>query len=387
MKEYVTIEDLDAAYKSCLRRKGGSKDCMSYRMNYLQNNLQLYRELNDMSYTVGKSKAFCVTRPKLREVFCSPFRDRIVHHLLFNKFSGILEGDMIEDAYACRKGKGVKYGVERIRKQIVDVSRNFTKEAWILKCDLRGFFMSIDRNLMFRMLEDAVRSKYHKEDVEWWLWLWRQVVLNAPEKNCEKVGDVGLWKDLPPSKSLFTSDGKGLPIGNLSSQLLANHLLTPFDKHIKGLVGSEGGYGRYVDDFVVVSTDKKLLLDVLERSRAWLKLNLNLTLHPDKISLQRAKSGVRFIGTMIRPGRTYPNPRTVCRLFSSIEEWNSLSNPTNKEMGRYVRRVNSLMGDLVHHDSYSTRKKVWMCIKHKEKVYCLNMRCLKLKHGVSGSSF
>jgi len=296
MSEYVTIEQIDAAYRDCRRHKSGTCGCIDYQMDYLQNNFQLYKELNSMTYEVGRSKAFCVTRPKLREVFCAQFRDRIIHHLLALKFSDMLEEDMIDDAYACRKGKGVEYGINRIKGQMERVSEDYTKEAWVLKCDLQGFFMSIDRNLIYRMLEDVIRRKYHGDDIEWWLWLWRKVVLNAPAKNCVRVGDLKLWDRLPKNKSLFTSEGRGLPIGNLPSQLLANLLLTPFDKWVLSRIGEGGGYGRYVDDFIVISRDRKLLLNVLHDAMEHLKANLGLTLHPRKISLQRTDKGVRFIG-------------------------------------------------------------------------------------------
>lgn len=91
MKEYIPIELIDEAYRDCCKHKGGTEGCLEYKMNYLLNNLQLYNELNSMTYEIGKSKAFCVTRPKLREVFCAQFRDRIVHHILAIKFLPILE--------------------------------------------------------------------------------------------------------------------------------------------------------------------------------------------------------------------------------------------------------------------------------------------------------
>jgi len=77
--------------------------------------------------------------------------------------------------------------------------------------------MSIDRNLLFNIINDVIRKKYHGGDIENWLWLWKTIIMNAPEKNCKRVGNLDLWKNLPANKSLFTSNGKGLPIGNLSS--------------------------------------------------------------------------------------------------------------------------------------------------------------------------
>lgn len=136
MDEYVTIEQIDEAYRDCCRKKTSTDGCVRYMRNYLLNNYELYKELNTMTYEIGKSKAFCVTRPKLREVFCAQFRDRIVHHLLAIKFHDILEDEMTDNAFACRKGKGTEYGLQFVRNEICRVSDNYRQEVWVLKCDM-----------------------------------------------------------------------------------------------------------------------------------------------------------------------------------------------------------------------------------------------------------
>lgn len=127
-----------------------------------------------------------MTHPQLREVFCAQFRDRIVHHLLALKFGELLDGELTDRAYACRKGKGTDYGISDVRTQIERVTEDYTQEAWILKCDLQGFFMSIDRRLLFGLLERTIREKYKGGDIEWWLNLWRMVVLHDPAESCIK---------------------------------------------------------------------------------------------------------------------------------------------------------------------------------------------------------
>ena len=378
-REYVTIEEVYAAYYDCCKHKGSTPGCIEYQMNYIANNYQLYIELNSMIYEISKSKAFCVTRPKLREVFCADFRDRIIHHLLAIKFADILESEMTDKAYACRKGKGTDYGIADVKKQIKRVSDNYTKEAWVLKCDLQGFFMSINRSLLYGLLEKVIRKKYHGSDTEWWLWLWKKVITHDPTKNCVRVGDLSLWDKLSKNKSLFTcGEGIGLPIGNLPSQLLANLLLSQFDKLMMERVGKDGGYGRYVDDFVVIGRDKKLLLSILQESRIYLLEELGLTLHPHKVSLQRAASGVRFTGALIRPDRMLSNPRTVEHLHDVIDRFGIESDPKGEVLHRYVGRINSLMGVLVHFNTYNIRRKAWMMIPYKDRVFCANMRKIRI---------
>lgn len=380
-REYVTIDDVYDAYYDCCKHKGSTPGCIEYQMNYIANNYKLYIELNSMTYEISKSKTFCVTRPKLREVFCAAFRDRIVHHLLAIKFADILESEMTDKAYACRADKGTDYGIADVKKQIKRVSDNYTKEAWVLKCDIQGFFMSINRSLLYSLLENVIRKKYHESDIEWWLCLWKKVVLHDPTKNCIKVGDLSLWDKLPKNKSLFTcGEGIGLPIGNLPSQLLANLLLSQFDKLMIDRVGKYGGYGRYVDDFVVISRDKKLLLNILQESRNYLLEELGLTLHPRKVSLQRASSGVRFTGALIRPGRTHPNSRTVEHLYDVIDKFGMMSDTKGEVLKRYANRINSLIGVLAHYDSFNIRRKAWAMMPHKDRVFCVNMKKIKIKN-------
>ena len=381
MKEYVTLDFVYEAYRDCCRHKGSTESCMEYTTKYIAENYLLYKELNSMTYTIGESKAFCVTKPVLREVFCAKFRDRIVHHLLALKFGDMLDGELTDRAYACRKGKGTDYGIDDVRVQIERVTDGYRREAWVLKCDLQGFFMSIDRMLLYRLLERTIRKKYDGDDIEWWLWLWRLVVLHDPTKDCIKVGDLGLWSRLPKNKSLFTcGEGKGIPIGNLPSQLLANLLLADFDREMINRLGSSGGYGRYVDDFVAIHPDRCLLHTILQWAREYLRTRLGLTLHPRKVSLQRASSGVRFTGVMIRPYRTLPSSRTTEHLFSVIDEFGECAKPSAEDLARYANRINSLLGLIAYRTSYNIRRRTWYMMPHKEMVYCVNMKKIKIKN-------
>ena len=192
---------------------------------------------------------------------------------------------------------------------------------------------------------------------------------------------MSLWDKLPKNKSLFTcGEGVGLPIGNLPSQLLANILLSQFDKLTIYRVGEDGGYGRYVDDFVVISRDKNLLLNILQEARNYLLEELGLTLHPRKVSLQRTSSGVRFTGALIRPGRTLPNSRTVEHLYDVIDKFGMMYDPKGEVLQRYVNRINSLMGVLVHYNTYNIRRKAWTMMPYKDRVFCVNMKKIKIKN-------
>lgn len=381
VREYVPIELVDEGYRDCCKHKGGTWGCIEYKMDFLTNNYQLYLELNSMTYEIGVSKAFCVTRPKLREVWAAAFRDRVVHHILAIKFLPIFEKYMTDHAYACRKGKGVDYGINHLVGQMEAISGDYALETWILRCDLSGFFMSIDRQLLYNIVEDIIRKEYHEDDIEFWLWLWKKVITNDPTKNCIKVGDLSLFSKLPRNKSLFTNEkGKGLPIGNLPSQILANLLMGIFDRWIMARMGEGSGYGRYVDDFVCISRDKRLLLDTLEDARTWLKVNLGLTLHPNKVYLQEAKKGVQMTGAIIKPQKCYTINRTKEHLFGLIKRWNEIENPANEDARAFACRCNSLLGLMIHRDTYSIRWQAWKLMQHKDIIYCENMRKICIRN-------
>ena len=381
-REYVSIELIDEGFRDCRKHKRSTMGYAEYCMDYLRNNRQLHIELNGMTYKSGQSTAFLVTKPVLREVICSLFRDRIVHHILKIKFFGIFEQEMIDDAYACRVGKGAEYGIRRLREKIATVSTNYTREAYVLTGDLRGFFMSINRQLTYRVVEDTIRRRYQGDDIEFWLWLWRMVILTPPEENCVRRGNQKLWDALPAHKSIFKSRGRGLAIGNLPSQMLENLLLSSFDKWVMerlkslGMSEKEFGYGRYVDDFYIVCTNKAILLKVYSEARIYLKIHLDLTIHPNKFYLQSVRKGVRFCGAIIKPGRVYARNRTIHHLFEAIKEWNADPSPETKS---YVQRINSYFGLLCQRNSYAIRWKAWKTISHKQEIYCVNMRKIRIK--------
>lgn len=158
------------------------------------------------------------------------FRDRIVHHYIALRIEPLLEQLFCDRTFNCRVGKGVMYGVDTLAKDLKECSDNYTKDVWVAKFDLQGFFMSIDVKLLNKMLQDFIKANYFGDDKDDVLWLSEIIMLHEPEKDCERHSSMELWKQLPKNKSLFTNgEGLGLPIGNLPSQHNANLLLHPLD--------------------------------------------------------------------------------------------------------------------------------------------------------------
>ena len=149
-------------------------------------------------------------------------------------------------------------------------------------------------------------------------------------------------------------------------------------KFDKWILSHNVGYGRYVDDFIIISNNKQQLLKILEKAKSFLKENLNITLHPNKIYLQEVKKGVKIMGVIIKPHRTYVNNRVISNIYTRVHKWNSLKNPNIEQATKFVASINSLFGLLRQHNTYAIRFKIWTKIKSRNYFYCVNMKKLKL---------
>ena len=282
----ITLGDLFEAYADCRINKRNTMNALSFELDYESELFALHSEINNKIYRPGRSIAFIVDKPVKREIFAADFRDRVVHHLIINKLNPLFEKEFIYDSYACREGRGSHFGIQRLNRFIRQCSLNYTTDCYVLKLDIQGFFMAIDKRILWTNLREFIKNKYHKADKSLLLMLCHKILVNSPTKNCFIKGGRKNWADLPPNKSLFHSAPLcGLPIGNLTSQIFANLYLNVFDHYIKHELGMRY-YGRYTDDFVLVHKDREHLASLVPRIRDFLKSELGLTLHPRKIYLQ-----------------------------------------------------------------------------------------------------
>lgn len=367
----ILIERLYDAYYACRRNKGRKPSAVQFGWNYERELEDLAHCLLDGTYTPTTSIVFGVTRPKDREVFAANFRDRVVHHLLMDKFMCFLDREMIDDSYNCRKGKGVFYGVERLAEEIRRVSHDYTRPAYVLSGDVEGFFMSINKAKLWQMTERVIRDNCKDDDLEWWLRLFKIVLMHRPEQDCIIRGDKAVLDRLPKNKSLLKGDGRnGLPIGNLPSQICGNFYRTPFDRMMKDALGDEGFYCAFVDDFRAVSTDKRLLERLAVKAREYLWQYLGLKMHKHKFSITDAKKGVPFIGAVIMPWGIYASNRIVNNAFEVAQ----IEYVENTE--RHVQRLNSYMGFLGHRLTYAIRRNMYDALPMdiKKRMICVGMK-------------
>lgn len=359
-EDLIKLEDVFESYYECRKNKRNTLNSINYEINYESNNIKLWEDLNSETYEIGRSIAFVTKYPTVREVFAADFRDRIVHHPLIRYFKDDFYREFIDNSFSCTEGKGVLSGVLKLSSIIYEKSEGYSKDCYIFKSDVKSFFMSINKDILFRMIIILVSTSNNinlslKGKI---IRLFSKVIYNRPELNCIIKGNPNDWSLLKNGKSLFHLDGsKGLPIGNLTSQYFANLYMTKFDKYVINTLGFDG-YCRYVDDFVIVSSSKEEILDNLNLMRNFLNTELNLVLHPNKLYLQHYTKGVKFIGSYIKPGYILTGNRSIHNFIRKLEIYNSNEFVDLKEVRD---TINSYLGLMRHFNSYTSRCKIINC--------------------------
>lgn len=358
----ITEEELFTAYFDCLKHKRHSRAALEFELDLEHNLFGLLDEVNSFSYSPERYSVFIIDKPVKREVFAASFRDRIVHHLIVNAINPFIEKRLIYDCYACRVGKGTHFGIERLRHFMASSTDNWKEEAWCLKLDIKGFFMSIDRMVLWKKLRDYLLAVYPHENLPIIMYLLETVLFTDPTQGCWFCSPSSKWMDLDPSKSLFVAEKSfGLPIGNLTSQIMANFYLSFLDHYVKHDLGIEM-YGRYVDDFFLIHRDKDYLKKCLHSIEYFLHDELHLGLNPKKVYLQPVNHGVKFLGVVVEPGHTNVARRTVSNFRKAVDSINNMvgdHRQSKSEVQKSIASINSYLGLLSHYNTFSVRS-LWI---------------------------
>lgn len=312
--------ELTKAYKMARVGKTKKPEVVEFDKIAKTEIIALAREIYSKTYVPRASTTFIVNKPVKREIFAADFRDRIVHHFLFNQVNPWWNRHFIEDNYSCRVGKGTLYGIRRLDHHIRSVSQNYTRQTYILKLDVLGYFMSLSRKQLYQRAIWGLDHQFPDEGYVYQVckFLWKVIVFNDPLDGVQYGCPRSAWKGLPPSKSLFSQPkGQGIAIGNLTSQLLSNIYLDQLDRYVTLQLGFKH-YGRYVDDFYIVSNNKAELTAAMDQIETYLYNNLALILHPKKRYLQECHKGVAFLGAVIYPYRIQPGKRLKCNLLTAF---------------------------------------------------------------------
>ncbi len=267
----ITVEKLLKAWEEFVRDKKKRKDVILFQAKLMDNIFELFNDLKKKTYRHGGYLAFNISDPKPRQIHKATVRDRLLHHLIYRELYGYFDSKFIHDSYSCRIDKGTHKAINRFRDFFRKVSKNNTKTCFVLKCDIRKFFASIDHVILKNILEKNITDKNI-------LWLLSQVIDSFSSNPTGKTYGV-----------------RGLPLGNLTSQLLVNIYMNEFDHFVKRELKVKY-YIRYADDFVILQNDKMKLRDILSKISLFLNENLKLSLHPDKVFIKTFASGVDFLG-------------------------------------------------------------------------------------------
>lgn len=245
--------------------------------------LELRRALNTRTYVPDRYDCFVVRDPKIREIFAPSFRDRIVHHIFVDPLIPYFEKHFIHDSFANRPGKGTHSAVARLQyfmRRTVDEQGS----AYVMQCDIRSYFTSIDKRKLFLIFERKIRkfSDISDANKDFFLFLAKRILEKNPAENPRFTGNRHLLQTIPREKSLFgKAEGIGLPIGSYSSQFFSNIYLGELDQFVKHTLKVKN-YVRYVDDFAIVAPDTRTLAVWRDEIEIFLQKTLSLSLYPKK---------------------------------------------------------------------------------------------------------
>lgn len=314
--EIIALENLFAAWQEFAVGKRSKKDVRAFNMKLVDNIVQLHEDLANFTYAHGSYRAFNISDPKPRNIHKALVRDRVLHHAIYRKLYPFFDKVFIADSFSCRLNKGVHAATKRFQLFVSQVGKNNTKTVWVLKCDIRKFFASIDHGILLSILAEQIPDQQVMRLLE--------VVIKSFDLN---------------------AGGKGLPLGNLTSQIFCNIYMNRLDQFIKHNLKAKY-YIRYADDFVLVSDNKEWLLEQLPLMVKFLNERLNLFMHPNKVFVKTLASGVDFLGWVHFPTHRVIRKSTRRRMFQRVKK-----NPTDPT-------IQSYLGLLSHGNTHGLKKQV-----------------------------
>ena len=289
--ELITLENLFSAWYQFRHGKQNRNDVMQFERGLEDNIFQLHEELITKTYKHQGYSTFHVYDPKFRVINKATVRDRIVHHLIYNFLEPIFQPAFIHQSYSSQTGKGVHIAVNELAAALRQASKNYSTPVWSLKLDIKKFFDSIDHEILLQLL-------------------------------CKKVQDENIFWLLEEIVQGYTSSqgpGRGVPIGNLTSQIFANIYLSELDYYVKFNL-REHYYFRYADDFIFLHADKAHLEKIQRSVEQFVRERLHMTVHPNKIVYRKLSQGIDFVGYVLLPHYRVLRTKTKKRMFKKIEK-------------------------------------------------------------------
>ncbi len=332
-KQLCSWENLENAYRSARLHKTGNPKIQEFDAHWRLNLCVLMRELRARTYKPIKLKTFILRDPKTRKICVSEFRDRIVHHALVNILQPIFEPRFIHDSYASRKGKGTLTALNRFdefKRKVAQMSISGggeRRKVFVLKADIKHYFGTVDHEILIRIIEYRIKDNKI-------VWLVRSI--------------LGNYNSGTP--------GKGMPLGNWTSQFFANVYLGELDQFVKHNLKARY-YIRYVDDFVILHHSWSQLEQYICDIRSLLD-TLQLELHPTKCSIQPLSQGVSFLGFRVYPNHRIPRKRNLRKIHIRITDLLDSYGAGQSDSIELLETLNGWMGYALQGDTYRLRKRM-----------------------------
>ncbi len=293
-EKIVSPENLFNSWTNFKHDKRKNFDVQEFEINLEENIFKLHRDLKTGIYKHGGYKPFYVQDPKQRLIHKATVRDRVVHHAVFSVLNTIFESTFIANSFSCRIGKGTHKGVFSLERILRKASKNNTTNCFALKGDIKKFFDNVDHKKFLNILGKKIIDRKT-------IWLLKEII-----------------------NSYSASFGKGVPIGNLTSQIFANIYLNEFDQFVKNRLRVRY-YLRYTDDFVIVGENKKYLEELIVQIDSFLKNRLKLSLHPNKVCIRKYSQGIDFLGYVVLPYYKVIRTKTKKRITKKLNKENLAS--------------------------------------------------------------
>lgn len=328
-EDLISTERLFEAWFEFRKGKTNRKDVQEFGRHLEKNIFRLHRELAQKKYKHSPYSDFFIQDPKVRHIRKACVRDRLVHQSIYTALTGIFEPRFIHDLYSSRLGKGTHAGVNAVTRMTLKMSKNFTQPCWALKCDIKKFYDTVDHSVLCKHLEKTIKDEAA-------MWLVREVI--------ESFHTEG-------------TQGKGLPIGNLTSQIFTNIYLNELDQFVKHELQVKH-YARFADDFVLLAESKRPLEEKLSCIGQFLKEKLKLELHPKKVDIRPLHQGIDFLGYVTLPYHRVLRTKTKRRMFRKLSE--RLCQFFNGEIASdsLTQTMQSYFGMMTHADTFELKSKI-----------------------------
>ena len=347
MEEKLTFEELYEAYMMCLKNKKRKNGTYSFvNEKICENLINLLEELNSYTYIPRPSNCYVIKEPALREIYAAQFKDRIVQHFYLNEIEDILESKFVDGCCSCRKNKGTDYALRLLKNYLIKTSKNGKKECYFLKIDLSGYFMSIDCKQISDKFENLILQEYKGKHKKLLLYLTSVIFENNPALNCKYKCNKNLRIKVAERRKMDPNSEYGMAIGNLTAQAASNLNLNDFDNFIVNELGLKN-YVRYVDDIVIVSDNKEILIKRLPEIIKKLELT-HQKISKKKTKIDTAYHGIHFLGKVSYPyGYQKPSKQVIIKTCTKAKKIEY------EDRENLIAKVNSPIGTL---KKYNSRK-------------------------------